>query len=124
MRPTKILIVKLGLDSHWRGAQMVASFLRDKGMEVIYAGNLTPEAIVENAMQEDVDYIGVSTLSGNHLTLLPKLMNIMKEKGMEKVSVLLGGTIPRADISEMKKLGVAEVFPTGSTLKAIEEFIR
>ena len=121
----RIIVAKPGLDGHDRGAKVIARALRDAGMEVIYTGlRQTPEQIVTAALQEDADVIGLSILSGAHTTLVPKLMALLQERQMQDVLVVLGGIIPDADIVEMKRLGVAEVFQPGASLQTIVEFIR
>src|SRR3990170_8266481 len=125
MRNLRVVIAKPGLDGHDRGAKVIARALRDAGMEVIYTGlRQTAEQIVAAALQEDADVIGLSILSGAHTTLVPQLMALLKERQMENVLVILGGIIPDADVSEMKRLGVAEVFQPGASLQTIVEFIR
>jgi methylmalonyl-CoA mutase C-terminal domain/subunit len=121
----RVLIAKPGLDGHDRGAKIIARALRDAGMEVIYTGlRQTPEMIASAAVQEDVDVIGLSILSGAHNTICPRLMELLREKGMNDVTVLIGGIIPEADIPALKKAGIAEVFLPGSTTHGIVEFIR
>ena len=121
----RVLIAKPGLDGHDRGAKIIARALRDAGMEVIYTGlRQTPEMIASAAVQEDVDVIGLSILSGAHNTLCPRLMDLLHEKGMDDVTVLIGGIIPEADIPALKKVGIAEVFLPGSTTQGIVDFIR
>ncbi|HKF52462.1 MAG TPA: cobalamin B12-binding domain-containing protein [Candidatus Acidoferrales bacterium] len=121
----RVLIAKPGLDGHDRGAKVIARALRDAGMEVIYTGlRQTPEMIASAAVQEDVDVIGLSILSGAHNALCPRLMELLKEKGMSDVTVLIGGIIPEADISGLKKAGIAEVFLPGTSTQDIVEFIR
>jgi methylmalonyl-CoA mutase C-terminal domain/subunit len=121
----RVLIAKPGLDGHDRGAKIIARALRDAGMEVIYTGlRQTPEMIASAAVQEDVDVIGLSILSGAHNTICPRLMELLREKGMNDVTVLIGGIIPEADIPALKKAGIAEVFLPGSTTQGIVEFIR
>jgi methylmalonyl-CoA mutase C-terminal domain/subunit len=121
----RILIAKPGLDGHDRGAKIIARALRDAGMEVIYTGlRQTPEMIASAALQEDVDVIGLSILSGAHNTLVPQLLDLMKQKGMNDVAVLLGGTIPEADIAGLKKAGVAEIFLPGTSTQNIVDFVR
>src|SRR6188768_1171696 len=111
-RPIRVLIAKVGLDGHDRGAKVIASFLRDAGMEVIYTGlRQTPEMVVNAALQEDVDVIGVSTLSGAHMTVFPKIMALMKEKGIDDVLLTGGGIIPEADMNELHEIGVGKLFP-------------
>lgn len=122
-RSTRILITRLGMDAHWRGSIVVARALRDAGMEVVYIGNQMPENIVETALQEDVDIIGLSTLSGNHMELAPEVVEFLKEKGMGDTPVVLGGTVPPADISKLKEAGLREVFGPGTPLEEIIESI-
>lgn len=118
----RILIAKPGLDGHDRGAKVVARALRDAGFEVIYSGlHQTPEEIVEIAMQEDVDAVGLSCLSGAHMTLFPKVVELLKDKGL-KVIVTCGGIIPEEDVPKLKGLGIAEVFGPGTPLTSIVEF--
>lgn len=124
-RKIRVLIAKAGLDGHDRGAKVVAAALRDAGMEVIYSGlRKTPEVIVESALQEDVDAIGVSLLSGAHMTIFPKLLQLMKTKKMEDVLLFGGGIIPRKDIQELKQMGVGELFTPGATTETIVNYIR
>lgn len=118
-KSTRILITRLGMDAHWRGSIVVARALRDAGMEVVYIGNQMPENIVETALQEDVDVIGLSTLSGNHEELAPEVVRLLKEKGMEDIPVVLGGTVPPDDIVKLKKAGLREVFGPGTPLEEI-----
>lgn len=121
----RVLIAKAGLDGHDRGAKVIAAALRDAGMEVIYTGlRQTPEMIVEAALQEDVDVIGISILSGAHMTILPKIMNMMKEKGLNDILLTGGGIIPEEDIAELKKLGVGELFTPGAPTTAIADYIK
>jgi methylmalonyl-CoA mutase C-terminal domain/subunit len=119
----RILIARLGMDAHWRGSIVVARALRDAGMEVIYLGNQMPQNIVETAIQEDVDVIGLSTLSGNHMILAPEVAAALKEKGVGEKVVVLGGTIPPEDILKLKKGGIKEVFGPGTPLKEIIRFV-
>jgi methylmalonyl-CoA mutase C-terminal domain/subunit len=124
-KPIRVLIAKPGLDGHDRGAKVVAIALRNAGFEVIYTGlHQTVAQIVEAATQEDVEVIGLSVLSGAHLPIARKLMAAMREAGMEGKLVLIGGNIPQRDASALKELGVAAVFPTGSSFDAIAAFIR
>ena len=121
----RVLVAKPGLDGHDRGAKVIARALRDAGMEVIYTGlRQTPEMIVSAALQEDVDVIGLSILSGAHNALVPRLMQMLRDKQMTDVIVLLGGIVPDADIPEMKRLGVAGIFQPGASLEGIVTFIK
>ncbi len=121
----RVLIAKAGLDGHDRGAKVIAAALRDAGMEVIYTGlRKTPEAIVEAALQEDVNAIGISSLSGAHMTIFPKVLNLMKEKGMDDVMLFGGGIIPQEDINTLKAMGVGELFTPGSSTFAIIDYIK
>jgi methylmalonyl-CoA mutase C-terminal domain/subunit len=123
--PIRVLVAKPGLDGHDRGAKVVAKALRDAGMEVIYTGlRQTPEQIVETAIQEDVDVIGLSCLSGAHMTLFPKVIELLKKKGVKDVLVTGGGIIPLEDVPRLKKAGMAEVFGPGTTSDEIIGFIR
>jgi methylmalonyl-CoA mutase C-terminal domain/subunit len=123
-RKIRVLIAKAGLDGHDRGAKVIAAALRDAGMEVIYTGlRQTPEMIVEAAIQEDVDVIGISILSGAHMTIFPKVLQIMKDKGLDDILFVGGGIIPADDVAELKKIGVGELFTPGSTTKDIVDFI-
>jgi methylmalonyl-CoA mutase C-terminal domain/subunit len=120
-----VVIAKPGLDGHDRGAKIIARALRDAGMEVIYTGlHQTPEQIVETAIQEDADAVGISILSGAHMTLVPKILEGLKENEADDVVVVVGGTIPREDAEELKRLGVAEIFTPGAPMGAIVEFLR
>src|SRR5260221_5105614 len=120
----RVLIAKPGLDGHDRGAKIIARALRDAGMEVIYTGlRQTPEMIASAAVQEDVDVIGLSILSGAHNTLCPQLMSLLRDKGMDDVTVVLGGIIPEADIPALKKVGIAEIFLPGTSTQDIVPFI-
>jgi methylmalonyl-CoA mutase C-terminal domain/subunit len=119
------LVAKAGLDGHDRGAKIIARVLRDAGMEVIYTGlRQTPAMIASAAVQEDVDVIGLSILSGAHNTLAPQLMELLKKRGMNDVIVVLGGTIPAIDIPDLKKAGIAEVFLPGASTQEIVNFVR
>lgn len=123
-RPIRVLIAKVGLDGHDRGAKVIASFLRDAGMEVIYTGlRQTPEMVVNAALQEDVDAIGVSILSGAHNTVFPKIMTLMKEKGLDDVLLTGGGIIPDKDMQHLNKLGVGKLFPPGTDTAEIISYI-
>lgn len=121
----RVLVAKAGLDGHDRGAKVIAAALRDAGMEVIYTGlRQTPEMIVDAAIQEDVDVIGISILSGAHMTIFPKINNLMREKGIDDVLLTGGGIIPEEDITELKKMGVGELFTPGASTVQIAEFIK
>ena len=123
-RPVRILVAKVGLDGHDRGAKVIATALRDAGMEVIYTGlRQTPEMVVNAALQEDVDAIGISILSGAHNTVFPKVMQLMKEKGMNDVLLTGGGIIPSDDMTALNKLGVGRLFPPGTPTAEIAEYI-
>src|SRR5215203_6298817 len=124
-RKIRVVVAKPGLDGHDRGAKIIARALRDAGMEVIYTGlHQTPEQIAETVIQEDADAVGLSILSGAHMTLVPKVVELLKEQGADDVVVTVGGTIPADDIPELKELGVAEVFTPGSPTEEIVEFVR
>lgn len=124
-RKIRVLIAKAGLDGHDRGAKVVAAALRDAGMEVIYTGlRQTPEMIVQAAIQEDVDVIGVSILSGAHMAIFPKIIKLMKEKGLDDVLLICGGIIPDEDIPKLKEMGVAEVFTPGTLTTEIVDYIK
>lgn len=121
----RVLIAKPGLDGHDRGAKVIARALRDAGMEVIYAGlRQTPEMIAQAALQEDVDVVGLSILSGAHMTLVPRVLALFKQNEMNDVIVVVGGIIPEEDAVELKKLGVAEVFGPGATTQQVVGFLR
>jgi isobutyryl-CoA mutase small subunit len=121
----RVVIAKPGLDGHDRGAKIIARALRDAGMEVIYTGlHQTPEQIVETAIQEDADAVGISILSGAHMTLVPRILEGLKESGAEDVLVVVGGTIPGDDADELRSLGVAEVFTPGAPTSDIVDFLR
>jgi methylmalonyl-CoA mutase C-terminal domain/subunit len=123
-RPIRVLVAKVGLDGHDRGARIIATTLRDAGMEVIYTGlRQTPEMVVNTALQEDVDAIGVSILSGAHMTVFPKILQLMKEKRMDDVLVTGGGIIPADDMAELKNMGVGELFPPGTSTQDIVQYI-
>ncbi len=124
-RKIRILIAKPGLDGHDRGAKVIARALRDAGMEVIYTGlRQTPEMIAEAALQEDVDAVGLSILSGAHMTLLPRIVQLLREKGLDEVVVFAGGIIPDEDVTPLKEAGVLAVFGPGTNTDAVVEFIR
>src|ERR1700761_8176000 len=121
----RVVVAKPGLDGHDRGAKIIARALRDAGMEVIYTGlHQTPEQIVETVIQEDADAVGLSILSGAHMTLVPRIVQLLHEQEIDDVVVTVGGTIPAEDIPELKQLGVAEVFTPGAPTQAIVDFIR
>ena len=121
----RVLIAKPGLDGHDRGAKVVARALRDAGMEVIYTGlRQTPEMIVETALQEDVDVLGLSILSGAHMTLFPKIMQLLKDNGLDDVLVVAGGIIPDDDVPLLKEMGIRAIFGPGTPMKEIIDFIR
>src|SRR6184192_4023379 len=121
----RVVIAKPGPDGHDRGAKIIARALRDAGMEVIYTGlHQTPEQIAETVLQEDADAVGLSILSGAHMTLVPRVVELLKEQGADDVVVTVGGTIPAEDIPELKKLGVAEIFTPGSPTQEIIDFLR
>jgi methylmalonyl-CoA mutase C-terminal domain/subunit len=124
-RTIRVVIAKPGLDGHDRGAKIIARSLRDAGMEVIYTGlHQTPEQIVETAIQEDADAVGISILSGAHMTLVPRIVEGLRANEAGDVLVVVGGTIPQEDADELKRLGVAEVFTPGAPTGAIVEFLR
>jgi methylmalonyl-CoA mutase C-terminal domain/subunit len=121
----RVVVAKPGLDGHDRGAKIIARALRDAGMEVIYTGlHQTPEQIVETVIQEDADAVGLSILSGAHMTLVPRILELLKQQGVDDVVVTAGGTIPAEDVAELKQLGVAEVFTPGTSTEDAVEFIR
>ena len=124
-RKIRVVVAKPGLDGHDRGAKIIARALRDAGMEVIYTGlHQTPEQIVETVLQEDADAVGLSILSGAHMTLVPRIVDLLRQQEAGDVVVTVGGTIPNDDIPELKKLGVAEVFTPGASTQEIIDFIR
>ncbi len=121
----RVVIAKVGLDGHDRGAKIIARALRDAGMEVIYTGlHQLPEQIVETAIQEDADAVGISILSGAHMTLVPRVVSLLRERGAGEVLVIVGGTIPADDIEELRENGVAAVFTPGAATSEIVEFLR
>ena len=123
-RKIRVVVAKPGLDGHDRGAKIIARALRDAGMEVIYTGlHQTPEQIVETVIQEDADAVGLSILSGAHMTLVPRISELLRGQGVEDVVLVVGGTIPQDDIPELKRLGVAEIFTPGSSVQGIVDFI-
>jgi methylmalonyl-CoA mutase C-terminal domain/subunit len=124
-RPIRVLVAKVGLDGHDRGAKVIASALRDAGMEVIYTGlRQTPEMVVQAALQEDVDVIGISILSGAHNSVFPRIIDLMQQKGLTDVLLTGGGIIPDADAEELNKKGVARLFAPGTEMAAIIAYIR
>jgi len=124
-RPIRVLVAKVGLDGHDRGAKIIAAALRDAGMEVIYTGlRQTPEMVVSAALQEDVDAIGISILSGAHLTVFPKIKNLMQEKGLNDVLLTGGGIIPQDDMEQLQKAGVGKLFSPGAPTREIVDYIR
>ncbi len=121
----RVLVAKPGLDGHDRGAKVIARAFRDAGFEVIYTGlRQTPEQVVNAALQEDVDVIGLSVLSGAHMTLCPRIMELMKKEGLDDVMVIIGGIIPDQDISKLKQIGVAEIFQPGASTEDIVAYVR
>jgi len=121
----RVVVAKPGLDGHDRGAKIIARALRDAGMEVIYTGlHQTAEQIVETVLQEDANAVGLSILSGAHMTLVPKIARLLTEQGADDVVLVVGGTIPKDDIAELKELGVAEVFTPGSSVQEIVDYIK
>lgn len=124
-RPLRVVMAKVGLDGHDRGIKVVARALRDAGMHVIYSGLWqTPEAVVRTVADEDADWLGLSLLSGAHLTLVPRVLELLKAAGLDNVKVMVGGIIPEGDIAELQRLGVARVFGPGSPLTGIVDFLR
>jgi methylmalonyl-CoA mutase C-terminal domain/subunit len=124
-RKIRVVVAKPGLDGHDRGAKIIARALRDAGMEVIYTGlHQTPEQIAETVIQEDADAVGLSILSGAHMTLVPRVVELLKEQGVDDVLITVGGTIPTDDVPQLKELGVAAVFTPGAGTDDIVEFIR
>ena len=123
-RTIRVVVAKVGLDGHDRGAKIIARALRDAGMEVIYTGlHQTPEQVVETAIQEDADAIGVSILSGAHMTLVPKIVDLLEENEAEDIHVFVGGTIPKGDIPKLKERGVGEIFTPGTPTKRAVEYV-
>lgn len=123
-RPIRVLVAKVGLDGHDRGAKIIATALRNEGMEVIYTGlRQTPEMVVNAALQEDVDAIGISILSGAHMTVFPKIITLMKEKGMNDVLLTGGGIIPDEDMQELNQMGVGKLFAPGTPTTDIAQYI-
>jgi methylmalonyl-CoA mutase C-terminal domain/subunit len=124
-RKIRVVVAKVGLDGHDRGAKVVARALRDAGMEVIYTGlHQTPEQVVQTAIQEDADAIGISILSGAHMTLLPRIMRLLEEAGADDILVFAGGTIPKRDAEKLKEMGVGEIFGPGTPTGRAVEYLR
>jgi methylmalonyl-CoA mutase C-terminal domain/subunit len=124
-RTIRVVVAKVGLDGHDRGAKIIARALRDAGMEVIYTGlHQTPEQVVETAIQEDADAIGISILSGAHMTLIPRIIDLLKENEAEDILVFCGGTIPKDDVTRLKEAGVGEIFTPGTPTKKAVEYVR
>ncbi|MDD5475552.1 MAG: cobalamin B12-binding domain-containing protein [Syntrophales bacterium] len=119
----RILIARLGMDAHWRGSIVVARALRDAGMEVIYVGNQMPPNIVKMADQEDVDFIGLSSLSGNHLELAPKVVELLREQNLDHIKVIFGGTVAPDDVAALKQAGIHEIFGPGTPISSIVDYI-
>jgi methylmalonyl-CoA mutase C-terminal domain/subunit len=125
MRKIRVLIAKAGLDGHDRGAKVIAAALRDAGMEVIYTGlRQTPEMIAEAALQEDVDVVGISMLSGAHKTIFPRVLNLLRERGLDDVLLTGGGIMSSEDIEDLKKIGVGQLFTPGAPMSVIAEYIK
>jgi methylmalonyl-CoA mutase, C-terminal domain len=122
-RHKRILITKVGMDAHWRGAIIITRGLRDAGFEVVFGGNLSPEGVVATAIQEGVDYIGISSLSGNHLMTVPPILESLRSKNASDIKVVVGGIVPPDDVKELKRLGVEEVFGPGRSLQSIVDFL-
>ena len=123
--PIRVLLAKVGLDGHDRGVKVVARALRDAGMHVIYAGLWqTPEAVVRTAADEDADWLGLSLLSGAHMTLVPRVVQLLKDAGLDHVGVLVGGIVPEADVPKLREMGVARVFGPGTSMDDIVAFLR
>lgn len=124
-RKIRVLVAKVGLDGHDRGAKVIAAALRDAGMEVIYTGlRQTPRLIVDAAVQEDVDVIGISILSGAHMTIFPKILNLLKEEGIDDILLTGGGIIPDKDLKKLKEMGTGELFTPGASTENIVEYIK
>ncbi|MEO8207632.1 MAG: cobalamin B12-binding domain-containing protein [Chloroflexota bacterium] len=124
-RPIKVLIAKPGLDGHDRGAKVLARGLRDEGFEVVYTGlRQTPEMVVTAALQEDVDVVGLSILSGAHMTLVPRVCTMLRDQGLDDVLVVIGGIIPDDDAAELRKIGVAAIFGPGTTITGVADYLR
>jgi methylmalonyl-CoA mutase C-terminal domain/subunit len=122
-RQKRVVMARLGMDAHWRGSIIVARALRDAGMEVVYLGNQLPEGIVQSAIQEDADVVGLSSLSGNHMILAPEVVKLLRARGAGDIAVILGGTVPPDEIAPLKEAGIAEVFGPGTPLEKIIAFI-
>jgi len=123
-KKNRMLISRLGMDAHWRGSIVVAKALSNAGMEVIYGGNQMPEKIVQAAIQEDVDIIGLSSLSGNHMILAPEVVELLKNKGVDDIMVVFGGTVPPDDVPKLKEAGISEVFGPGTSLNKIVGYFK
>jgi len=123
-KKNRMLISRLGMDAHWRGSIVVAKALSNAGMEVIYGGNQMPEKIVQAAIQEDVDIIGLSSLSGNHMILAPEVIELLKNKGVDDIMVVFGGTVPPDDVPKLKEAGISEVFGPGTSLNKIVGYFK
>jgi methylmalonyl-CoA mutase C-terminal domain/subunit len=123
-KKNRMLISRLGMDAHWRGSIVVAKALSNAGMEIIYGGNQMPEKIVQAAIQEDVDIIGLSSLSGNHMILAPEVIELLKNKGVNDIMVVFGGTVPPDDVPKLKEAGISEVFGPGTSLNKIVGYFR
>ena len=119
----RVVMARLGMDAHWRGSIIVARALRDAGMEIIYLGNQLPEGIVQSAIQEDADVVGLTSLSGNHMILAPEVVKLLRARGAGDITVVLGGTVPPNEIAPLKEAGIAEVFGPGTPLEKIVAFI-
>mgnify|MGYP003333778608 FL=1 len=125
MKPIRVLVAKVGLDGHDRGAKIIATALRDAGMEVIYTGlRQSPEMVVQAALQEDVDAIGISILSGAHMTVFPKIIDLMKQNNMQDVLLTGGGIIPEGDMKQLEEIGVGKLFAPGTHSKEIADYIK
>jgi len=123
-RRIRVLMAKPGIDGHWRGAKIVTTALRDAGMEVIFAGNMSPEAIAKVAVQEDVDVVGLSILAAGHMRIIQRVLQALQEEKVEDIAVVVGGTIPQEDIPRLRELGVDGVFPPGSKTELIVQFVK
>lgn len=123
-RKVRVLMAKPGIDGHWRGAKIVTTALRNAGMEVIFGGNMGPEAIAKVAVQEDVDVVGLSILAAGHMKLIQRVLNALREESVEDIVVMVGGTIPRDDIPLLKEMGVDGVFPPGTKTALIVKFVK